>query len=733
MFELKRAQGLLAGAAVALGLFLPAMGAQARTNHAVLVAVTAYPNLPPKAALIGPNHDAALVRDYLLNAAPQRFEPANVAVLADGLEGAKASPTHAAILGELKSVAEKAGRGDFVYLHFSGHGAQQPAAGEGGDETDGLDEIFLPADTSKWADQTKGVPNALADDEIAGALKAIRDKGAFVWVVFDACHSGTATRDVVLGDGGETERKVAFETLGIPESAMAGAGGEEAGTRGIGGEGAGERQAAFAVEPGPVAPGAVEPQSAEPLTSGGMVAFFAAQTVETTPEMPLPKGAADATKYGLFTYTIFSKLAERPNITYRQLGHAVLQQYAADARQRPTPLFEGDLDAKVWGMEGQEVAMQWPLDAKAGTVPAGTLHRLAPGAKLAVLPSPASDISEAIAYVEVKQAKNLSSKVAPVAWEGKSTVKLADLPERAYARLVEIEVDYKLRVAKPQGEAAGEVALVAAALEKLAAAEDKGFRVELVEADEPADLRLAVLPANEVVPAEGEAPALFLLPPSGEIDASGGNVPPRVVIDKADPARLEKGLEDNLRTVFRAVGLSRLAAATDYSPEDFSVSFEVLREGSEPGEPLDGSEVPVVNPGDEVHVRAANNSNKIIDINVLYVGSDWSISHMAAERLVPGASLDEGLLAFTDSSFGTERMIAVLTEAPPQSEIEDLSFLAQPGVPALTRAVGEDEGFGGMLADLGLAASTRAAAKLAPKGGAKGGVMIFSVETRPKG
>ena len=70
---------------------------------------------------------------------------------------------------------------------------------------------------------------------------------------------------------------------------------------------------------------------------------------------------------------------------------------------------------------------------------------------------------------------------------------------------------------------------------------------------------------------------------------------------------------------------------------------------------------------------------KLVDINVLYVGSDYSITHIVAERLVQGATLEEGLLAFTDTSFGMERMIAVLTEAPPESEMEDLSFLAQGG------------------------------------------------------
>jgi hypothetical protein len=36
-------------------------------------------------------------------------------------------------------------------------------------------------------------------------------------------------------------------------------------------------------------------------------------------------------------------------MTYRQLGQAILQQYAADARNKPTPLFDGDLDAPVFG------------------------------------------------------------------------------------------------------------------------------------------------------------------------------------------------------------------------------------------------------------------------------------------------------------------------------------------------------------------------------------------------
>ena len=223
-------------------------------------------------------------------------------------------------------------RDDFVYLHLSGHGAQQPQA-KAGDETDGLDEIFLPSNIDKWINREEGVPNALIDNEIGAALDAIRDKGAFVWVVFDCCHSGTATRAAEVDD--ELERKVEFADLvGGDDAARAAAVKayddiSASASRGF--DENGGRKPAFNLTP----------TGAEPIARGKLVAFYAAQTVETTPEMPLPKGTPDAPRFGLFTFTILSKLAENPNVTYRQLGQAVLQQYSADGRTRPTPLVRG--------------------------------------------------------------------------------------------------------------------------------------------------------------------------------------------------------------------------------------------------------------------------------------------------------------------------------------------------------------------------------------------------------
>lgn len=710
--------------------------AASRTYHALLVACTDYPNLPQKNWLIGPKNDAGLVRDYLLKNTPGgvKFAAENVTLLAKDVEGANDLPTHAAIKAALADLAAKVQRDDFVYLHLSGHGAQQPQA-KAGDETDGLDEIFLPVDIDKWVKREEGVPNALVDNEIGAALDAIRDKGAFVWVVFDCCHSGTATRAAEVDD--ESERKVEFADLVGGDAAAKAAAVKSydditaGASRGF--DENGGRKPAFNLTP----------TGGEAITKGKLVAFYAAQTVETTPEMPLPKGTADAPRFGLFTFTILSKLAENPDVTYRQLGQAVLQQYSADSRTRPTPLFEGELDARVFGTDKTDAVMQWPVVIKddEATIGGGLLHRLTPGSKLAILPSALSQLSQALGYLEVVSAKNLESRVKPVEFDGKPALKLADIPANAYARLAELAVDYKLVVARPAATEGldKETALVNAVLDELAAKENSGFHIALVEPGKSADLRLAVLRENAIAGAAKDAtdqPALWFLTASGDVSLKDGSKPPLVIIHPDDREKLVDATTKNLTTIFRATGLSRLAAASDYRPEEVSVEFQIKRKDSDALEPLQASTVPRVSPGDQVHVLARNESDAYVDINVLYVGSDYSITHIVAERLAPAngspdAGLKEGLLAFTDTSFGMERMIAVLTEAPPQSEKEDLSFLAQDGVPSATRAVG-GQGFSAMLTDIGMAPATRSVMKLADKSGPKGAVVIFPMETVPR-
>ena len=134
--------------ALILSFVLFVNGATARTNHALLVAVSQYPNLDKDLWLSGPKNDAKLVRNFLLANRLVKFDESNVITLADGVDDADL-PTLANIRQAVIDLEKNLQSGDFVYLHFSGHGSQAPAL-KPDQELDGLDELFLPADTGAW-------------------------------------------------------------------------------------------------------------------------------------------------------------------------------------------------------------------------------------------------------------------------------------------------------------------------------------------------------------------------------------------------------------------------------------------------------------------------------------------------------------------------------------------------------------------------------------------------------
>lgn len=113
--------------------------------------------------------------------------------------------TKAGIIGAFKRMAASCKQGDVVYIHYSGHGQQMTDVHN--DETDGLDECWIPYDAYRKACKTYHGEKHLTDDELNVYLNAIRDKiGAKgkLLVVIDACHSGDGTR----GDEDEVVRGV---------------------------------------------------------------------------------------------------------------------------------------------------------------------------------------------------------------------------------------------------------------------------------------------------------------------------------------------------------------------------------------------------------------------------------------------------------------------------------------------------------------------------------------------
>jgi hypothetical protein len=723
----------------------------AQRYHALLVAVTEYPNLPPNNALTGPNNDARLVREYLLGSAPVPFHPDDITVLADNLDDAVAPPTLAEIRKAMAGLADRAGDGDFVYLHFSGHGHQQPAR-DPENEIDGLDEVFMPRDVQMMTRASRHWPNGYVDKDIKADLDRIRATGAFVWAVFDCCHSATMTRNVQQADAGEVERKVDLAGMDIPEDLWQGT------RRGVSGT---PRQTMLSE-------GTAGDVSA--AGGGGLVAFFASQTIEPTFEMLLPRDAQEQTQMGLFTFSVLQQLGRNPAITYRQLGEAVLQSYTAMGRRAPIPMFEGEIDTAVFAAGDLQYVPQWQVrdGAQGREIAAGHLHQLGIGTRLAVLAGPADSLDEAIGLVEIASAGPMRSTLGPVrVSEGDAPPAIPpvlpdDIPDFAYVRMIEQVIAMELTVALPSGgvDRAAEATAVVETLQRLADDPLAPFRLRLVAPDASADLRFDVFARADILrmmeqqegPLAVDAtlratagssiePELWMLDASAAVSLRPGFVPPSRNLARIGEAELEAWLRDSLTRVYRATNLARMAANDGFGADDVRVELYLKRtapDGSISEAPLRNPDIPFARPGDEVHLRVENNSNRAVDVHALFVGADYAIVPAAhPERLHPGNRLDRGLFGISDSTFGRERVVVALSdETDGMGPRLDLSYLAQPGVRSATLTRGFPTGLRGLIEDLSNASAPTTRSGVALGAGpaqAREALLVYSLDVVPAG
>lgn len=297
--------------------------------RALLVGVSEYPTLTKSYQLEGPRNDVARLRQILLQ---RGFVSEQIRVVADGIDNVPL-PTRHNILAALDELALVSKRGDQVLVFFAGHGSQQPAdrtTPAGREENDGLHEIFLPRDIGTWneADTPHTVENAIIDFELLTKVDAIRRQGAFVWGVFDTCHSATLVRSA--DEKSDVRwRHVLPQELGIAPALLSTVKGQKNFSKQL-----------------------EEPLSRTAATTplGGSVFFYATQTTEMTPELRLPLGAVARRPHGLFAYTVMQALENGTAMTYRQMAQFILNKYGAINEARATPLFTGtDLDAAVLG------------------------------------------------------------------------------------------------------------------------------------------------------------------------------------------------------------------------------------------------------------------------------------------------------------------------------------------------------------------------------------------------
>lgn len=681
-----RLRAALLGAMALFGMLLaPAAPA---VNHALLVGVSQYPSLPQKDWLVGPANDVRLMRRVLQT---RGFDDARIRVLADGVAGA-ALPTRDAIVGALQGLARQVGDGDFVYLHFAGHGARQPQGAADTDvEPDGLDEIFLPRDIGRWDRDIQQVAQAITDDDFDRYISAIRRRGAFVWAVFDSCHSGTMMRGAPAP--AVRYRRVDESELGIPPAAMAG--------HGAGGD-AGEQ-----VTPPPAA------------LRGGFVAFYAAQTDEQAPELQLPLRGTRRDWHGLLSYSVAEVLANPQSMSYRQAAERILQRYGATNLRSPTPLFEGSgLDAVLLGQTSLASTPQWPLQVrrKGIRIPAGELAQLGEGSVLAVLARPQDRTDQALGYLQVVSAGPFEAQLEPLAFNGTPAPEARALPRDGWARLVSRRSELGLTVALPPHGAH----LTAAQAKALAAVQQLagepaagGIPVRWVAAGEVADLRLGFSP-QEV--ADCPADRLWLLPAGGELHCRGAGQTHAIRLDR-DAAQLRHVLTDSLQRIGKVLNLERIAAQLAVSGPATGVELvvEISPRDGGPGYRLTAERIGRLRAGDRMRARAVNHGRRPVDLTVLVIDGSYGVHAFyprggASNRVEAGGAVALFDTRVNADTVGLEQLLAIAAPARPRSPQTDYRFLAQATL-AGTRGGGDS--LSGLLRQAGFGVSQRGRAGMA--------------------
>jgi hypothetical protein len=632
--------------------------------------------LPGIVDLWGPANDIPLWRKTLEQ--QFGFPGSNIEILLGWPDEPALRPSRSNIARAFEGLIGRAGPKDQIVIVLSGHGAQVPVPEENdfrtNPEPDGLDEVFVPADVRSWT--SSGVENAIKDDEIGRWLDRLRAKGADVWIIFDCCHSGTMTRG---GPGRERSRSIRPADLSVPDRAIADA----------------ARRARAAGDQTTADSGAVPPRRGAGGT-GSLVAFYAAQPFEESPELPRPEDAAmvRANYYGLFTYTLTSALAQRQSpLTYRELSQLVGSRYRAERKSRPPTAFvEGDLDREVLGLG------VWPhrsdilltRDAAAGTlsVDAGELHGLASGSVLAVHP-PAGDPRRAeavLGFVEVIGPGPTSARVRPTAFDRDRAVAISALPDQARCEVVARgvgDLHVKHAVIADDRYAPRIRAALAAMAEEV--------RNQVTEVDDPAKAEWWLRVADgrvQLVQGRGDDPR------ARGPAAGGGRGPRGDVGEKSPPAdavfveypadaadRLTAGLERDFQKIFRWQNLWRVTGALGNNPppvRDLGLHIEVkVLQGPGDRNSLLLEERPVLRPGQWIEVRLFNEGKDDLWVTLLALDSRFGIQELPIVSIPAKKATNPERFEVTDESFGPEGLIAMAYPIEAQRERPRFDFFIQ--------------------------------------------------------
>jgi len=380
-------------------------------NYALLVGVSDYDESIGLSDLRAPPNDVALMQEVL---AAHDFK---VTLLSDRAPGGK-RPSRNAILGAIDDLTKRAEAHDFIYLHFSGLGSQQPDA-----NGNGMVNVFLPNDTARAATGSGEIPNAILEDEINTQVISMRAKGADVWFVRDSCHSSPSLH---VGSPRVALRCVDPKDLGVEKIKIS-------------------------TKP------AVAKTSLSTNVPGRYLTFFAAQPMELAREIQIDK-TDPASWYGLLTSRLASHLQSGPAVSYRQLFQAIVSDLddpaLPGAARLQNPRWEGNLiDAAPFGGNGTVGPRQYPVNGD--RLQAGRLQGLRDNMIVALVSNAGAGPDEIHGYAQLFQTGVRSARLLGVT--GPCTARVSApcssigpvVDGASFARVIATPLDPIVRIAPP--------------------------------------------------------------------------------------------------------------------------------------------------------------------------------------------------------------------------------------------------------------------------------------------
>lgn len=163
----------------------------AKSHWAVIIGINYYPK---GKCLKGSVRDAETIKHYL-EAGAKHVDIAIFTAMTPSdpssgrpIENPESWPTSANVVSSLKRVLNTANPGDFVYVHYSGHGTITPSLAQSGHSSAGELALVLFEDDGIGSSYLRG-------RHLAGLLRKMVENELLVTLVLDCCFSGSAVRN----------------------------------------------------------------------------------------------------------------------------------------------------------------------------------------------------------------------------------------------------------------------------------------------------------------------------------------------------------------------------------------------------------------------------------------------------------------------------------------------------------------------------------------------------------